>query len=817
MEGGGVESFWQDLRYAIRTLAKSPGFTLVAVLTLALGIGANTAIFSVVQNLLFRPLPYPQPDRLIEIWNTYVPQAPRAGLSPGDYADWRLQATSVSEMGAYAEISRGFNLTGDNEPQRVSAGYASASLFPMLGVRMAAGRSFFPEEDRTGSPPVVVLSHRLWQSRFGADPHVVGRAITLDDQRYTVAGVLPAAFQLLHWPDLWMPLGQFNDDLAEHIHHAFVAIARLKPGVALSQAREEFDRLNRQEAVTYPDSHKNFGVLVQQMQDPSAARLHNMLLVLFGAVGLVLLIACTNIVNLLLVRNAAREREVAVRTALGANPWRLIRQLLTESMLLSVSGGVLGLFLAFAGLQALLAFVPAELAVLRETQLNGWVLAFTLVICLSAGIVCGLLPALRALKSNLAGVLKQGSKGAGAVAHQRTHNLLVVFELALALIPLIGAGLLLRSLEHLLRVDPGFQTEHVLTMEVQQPALSFAQYNQLSMEEQNNLARKQSLQFEQIAAELRALPGVKEAGGIDDLPLGDENRQASRFVIEGQPRVDLGARPIAQIRTVSLGYFTSLRIPLRAGRLFGQDDWSLKDTLINETMARYFWPGSDPLGKRVNFCSLDPKPCWYTVVGVVGNVHQFGLEAEPTFDAYFAGGWTPYFVIRTASDPVALAVAATAVVRKADPDLPVARVTTMDALLSGSVSPHRFSAALIAIFAALALLLAAIGIYGVMSFTVSQRTQEIGIRVALGAQPASVRGMIFQHTLKLTLLGVALGLAGAFALVRFLDSLLFGVGSYDAVTFIVVPFLLASVAMVAAYVPARRAVRVDPLVALRYE
>jgi putative ABC transport system permease protein len=811
-----MQSLWQDLRYALRMLAKSPGFTLVAVLTLGLGVGANTAIFSVVQSLLLQPLPYPQPDRLIEIWNTYMPQVPRVGLSPGDYADWRQQATSLAEMGAYAQVSQGLNLTGESEPQRVLVGYASASLFPMLGVRLAAGRSFVPEEDRAGNAPVVLLSHRLWQSRFGADLRTVGRTITLDNQRYTVAGILATGFQLVRWADVWMPLGQFNDDLTEHIHHPLVVIGRLKPGVTISQASQEVNRLNQQEAVAFPDTHKNFGVLVQKLQDPSAARLRGMLLVLFAATGLVLLIACTNIVNLLLVRNAAREREVAVRIALGANPWRLTRQLLTESLLLSFLGGALGVFFAFAGLQALLAFVPAELAVLRETRLNGSVLAFTLVVCFAAGLACGLLPALRALKSNLSGVLKQGSKGASAQGHHRTHDLLVVFEVALALVPLIGAGLLLRSLEHLLQVDPGFQTEHILTMEVQQAALPFAQYNQLSPEEQTKLAGKQSLQFEQIAAEIRALPGVKQAGGIDDLPLGNELRQASRFVIDGQPVPAAGARPIAETRTVTLGYFSALGIPLRAGRPFQQEDWTLKNIMINETMAQRFFPGG-AIAKRINLCSLDPKPCWFAIVGVVGNVHQFGLEGEPTFDVYFTGGWTPYFVIRTVSDPVALAAAATGVVHKADPSLPVTHVMTMDALLSDSVSPHRFSAALIGIFAALALLLAALGIYGVMSYTVSLRTQEIGIRMALGAQPGSVRGMILRHTLKLTLLGVAFGLAGAFALVRFLASLLFGVGTHDALTFLSVPLLLAAVAVAASYLPARRAVRVDPLVALRYE
>jgi putative ABC transport system permease protein len=754
---------------------------------------------------------------LVEIWNTYPPQVPRGGLSPSDYADWRQQAKSFSEMGAYANVSHGFNLTDEGEPQRVLVGYASSSLFPMLGARVVAGRSFVPEEDRPGSGPVVLLSHRLWQGRFGGDLHVVGHTVTLDNQRYTIAGILPAGFQLLRWADVWMPLGQFNDDLTEHVHHAFVAIARLKPGVTVSQATAEVVQLNQQEAIAYPVEGKNFGVLVQKLQDPSAEKLRSTLLVLFGAVGLVLLIACANIVNLLLVRNAAREREVAVRTALGANQWRLIRQLLTESLLLSFLGGGLGLLFAVAGLKVLKPFVPADLAVLREMRLNGWVLGFTLAVCLAAGVVCGLLPTLRTLKTNLAGVLKQGSKGASAHGHHKTHNFLVVSEVAMALVPLIGAGLLLRSFQHLLQVDPGFQREHILTMEIQQPAFTFAESNQLSQDEQTKLAQKQSLQFEQIAGQIQALPGVEEVGGIDDLPLGTELQQASRFLIEGQPVLAAGARPIAQFRTVSLGYFFSLQIPLLAGRLFKQEDWGLTNILINDTMARRFWTSGDAIGKRINLCSLDKKPCWLSIVGIVGNVHQFGLEGEPTFDVYFAGGWTPYFIIRAASDPAALTAAATEVIHKVDASLPVTRVMTMDALLSDSVSPRRFSAVLIGAFAALALVLAAVGIYGVMSYTVSQRTQEIGIRMALGAQPGNVQGMILGHSVKLTLIGVGLGLAGAFALVRFLTSLLFGVGAYDPVTFIGVPVLLAVVAIAASYVPARRAVRVDPIVALHYE
>ena len=816
-EGGPIEYLLQDVRYSARTLSKHPGFAAVAVLTLALGIGANTAIFSVVENVLLRPLPYPHPENLVQIWNTYPPQAPRAPLSPGDYADWRQQNASFSGMGGYAPISQGFNLTGEGEPRRVLGSYASAGLFPLLGTQLAAGHYFTEEQDRAGSSPVVILSHRLWQSRFGGDPAVIGRTITLDSQRYTVTGVLPAGFRLLRWADLWMPIGQYQDDLTEHVHHAFIAVARLKSGVTLAQAQDEMKRLNEQESVEYPDSHKFFGVLVGPMEDPSAAKLRGILLVLSGAVGLVLLIACTNIVNLLLVRNAGRQREVAVRTTLGASAWQLSRQLLTESILLSLAGGVVGLLLAVGGLGALMAFVPTDLGVLREGGVNGAVLAFTAAVCVAAGIICGLMPALRTLRANLAGVLKQGSKGTAGSGHRGTHNILVVLEIAMALVPLIGAGLLLRSLQHLLEVNPGFRVDHILTMEVQTATLPFAQTSKLSQPDWIRIQEKQSIQFEQILEQIHALPGVKEAAGIDELPLSNEFRQALRLEIEGQPIANAGARPIVQYRTVSLRYFSTMGIPLREGRLFTEDDWKVPRAVINETMARRFWPKGDAIGKRINLCSLDPKPCWSTIIGIVGSVHQFGLDAEPTPDVYFAGGWTPYVVVWTATEPLSLAAAVAEVIRKAAPDLPVTHVMTMDELLAGSVSPRRFSAMLVGIFAVLAAVLAAVGIYGVMSYTVSQRTHEIGVRVALGAQATNVRSMILMQTLKLTSLGVAIGLAGAFLLARFLSGLLFGVGTHDPLTFLGVPLLLLVVAVVAAYVPARRAMRVDPIVALRCE
>ena len=811
-----MNSFVRDVRYGARTLVKNPGFTIVAVVTLALGIGANTAIFSVIQNVLLRPLPYTEPDKLVEMYNTYMPAVPRGGLSPGDYADWAQQNKSFSEMGGYAEVSQGFNLTGEGEPQRVISGYASSSLFPMLGIPLEAGNYFQAEMDRAGSAPVVILSHRLWQSRFGGDPRVVGRTITLDTRRFTIVGVLPAGFQLVRWADLWLPFGQFPDDLTEHVHHAFTAIARRKPGVSVEQARSDILRLNEAEAAAYPDAHRNIGVVVQQLQDPSAVALRRTLLVLFGAVGLVLLIACANIVNLLLVRNASREREIGLRTALGASPWQLVWQLLTESVLLSFAGGAIGILFAVLGLKALMAFVPPELAVLHSAGLNGWVLGFALTICVAAGLVSGLLPAVRTLKTNLASVLKDGVKGSSASGQRRTQNLLVVFEVAMALLPLTGAGLLLRSFQHLLQVDPGFRSEHVLTLEVPQSTMSLEEYNKLTPAEQLALGPQLAMQFEQITGQIRALPGVKEVGGIDTLPLTNELRRASRFEVEGQPILQSAARPLAQTRTASLTYFSSLGIPLRAGRYFTQDDWKQQNIIINEAMAQRFWSGN-ALGRRLNLCSLDPKPCWYSVVGIVGDVHQLNLESGPTYDVYYSGGWTSYVVVRADSDLKTLVAGITEVVHKVQPDLPVTHVLTMNDQLSEAISPRRFSAILIGIFAALALVLSGVGIYGVMSYTVSQRTQEIGIRMAMGAQRGTVQSMILAQSLKLTLAGVALGLAGAAVLVRFLAALLFGVGAYDAVTFGGVAFLLILVALAASYVPARRAVRVDPMAALRSE
>jgi putative ABC transport system permease protein len=812
-----LRDFADDARFGLRTLRKSPGFTAIAVLTLALGIGANTAIFSVVENVLLRPLPYDHPESLVEIKNTY-PGFQAVGISAGDYADFHREAKSFSATGAYGEVSQGFNLTGVGEPERVEASVASSDLFSMLGIRAVVGRTFLAEEDKTGGAAVILLSHRYWQRRFGADPALVGREVSLDGRRFRIVGVLPDTFQILRSMDLWLPINGYQGSLDDHIHHGIVGVARLRPGITAAQAGAEIETLNRQETIAYPDSHKNWGTLVRTMENPSAVQLRATLLVLFAAVGLVLLIACANIANLLLAHNAAREREMALRTALGAEPGRLVRQMLTESMLLSLCGGGAGLLLAWAGIQALGALAPSELSVIQQTHIDIGVLAFTIGLCLAAGIICGLLPALRARMRDLNNILKQGSKDTGAPGSHRVPNALVVAEIALALVPLIGAGLLLQSFRHLLDVAPGFQTDHILSLQITQAEISPIEAAKLSVEQQIELGKKQSLQFDQVLQQVNALPGVKSAGGITTLPLATDLREASRFVIDGQPILSTGVRPVAQIRTVSPEYFATVGIPLQKGRLLTRDDWAHQDKIvINDTMAKRFFPNEDPIGHRINFCSLDPTPCWYSIVGIVGNVHQFGLDAGPTYDAYFTGGWTRHLLIRASSDPPGIAAAATEAVHRVDPSLPVTEITTLVGLLSRSVSPRRFSAVLIAVLAGLALILSAVGIYGVMSYTVGQRTQEIGIRMALGAEPQNMLALILGRGARLALVGIAAGVLGALALTRFLSSLLFGVQAHDPLTFTTVAILLLLVALAACYVPARRAMKVDPMVALRYE
>ena len=811
-----METLWQDLRHALRMLRKSPGFSVVAVLTLALGIGANSAIFSVVESVLLRPLPYADPSTLVQVWNSYLPQFPQVPNSSGDFLDFRRQATSFSDMAAYIDIPQGFNLTGEGDPLRVEARLATSGLFPLLGVNPVAGHTFTAEDDKAGGPREVVLSNGLWQSRFGANPSVVGHSIMLDGIGYTVLGVLPAGFALAPTTDLWIPASQYGDDLTSHLHHDFNIVGRLKRGVGITQAQAELMTLNHQEEQAFPDTHKNWGVLITPMRDPSAVKMRVALLVLLGAVGLVLLVACANIVNLLLARNAVRQKEIALRVALGASRPRLLRQLLTESVVLSLIGGALGIFLADAGLRLLGSLMPADLASVRQVGLNVWVMAFTLGVSFLTGTVCGLVPALQTLRQDLNGALKDGTKTAGASGGQTLRSLLVVSEIALALIPLVGAGLLIRSFHRLMEVSPGFHSDHILAMEADVPQLPFDELNKMTLAQQIEYNKQQALHFDGLTQKIRELPEVKAVGGISVLPLGSAMRAASRFVVEGQPLPANGARPVAETRVVNPGYFATMGIPLRMGRPLDAHDYDQQNVVVNEAIANRFF-GGDPLGKRVNLCSLNPTPCWSTIVGVVGNVHQYGLDAAPTLDMYFTGSWTRYLVVRTASDPAALVQAITERVHGYDASLPVTHVMTLDTLLADSVSSRRFSSFLLGMFAGLALLLAAVGIYGVMSYVVSMRTSEIGMRMALGAQPRDIWKLIIGRGASLALAGVALGLLGAFALTRLIASLLFGIQPTDPLTFGGVTLLLVCVALLACYVPARRAMRVDPVVALRYE
>ena len=813
-----MEGFWQDVKYGVRMLWKNPGFTAVAVITLALGIGANTAVFSVVEGVLLRPLPYKNPQTLVEVWNTYFPTWPQIGLSGADFESWRRQTRDLSGMAGYRFVGLGFNVTSEGEPERLEATYATSNLFPLLGIRPAAGHTFGPEDDKSGSPAVVVISHRIWQSRFGSDPSVIGRVLDLNGKGYTLIGVLPADFHLVSWADLWLPVGQMDpEELSGRVFHPFGVIARLKPGIGISQAQAELATLASQAALAFPATNQNFGVVVHRLEDSAAAKMRRALLLLFATVGLILLIACANVVNLLLSRNSIREKEIALRAAIGASQSRLLRQLLTESLLLSFVGGTLGLFLAVVGLGMLGPLLPSDLANAKDVGLNGWVLGFAIAVCLLCGIVCGLAPALQSLKTDLNHVLKEGGRGSSSFGSHRLQSLLVVSEIALALMPLIGAGLLLKSFHRLMGVDPGFRPDHLLTMQVAQPAVSTSELRGMSTDQLQQFSRKQSSQFEQIATRIESLPGIQHVGGIDVLPLASPSFHSSRFVVEGQPVPAAGARPSAEVRTVSIGYFSAIGLSLIKGRLFDETDRALPRVVINEAMARRFWPSDDPIGKRINLCSLAAQPCWSSIIGVVSDLHQFGLDASPTFDVYSTGGWTPYFVIRTESEPLGLAAAATEEVHKSDPTLPVARVVTMDELLSDSVSPRRFSTLLLDIFAVLGLLLSAVGIYGVTSYAVSRRTNEIGIRMALGARQRDIWSLIVWRGTKLAFAGVAAGLAGAFALMKLLSTLLYGVQSNDPVTFVGVSLLLFGVATLACYLPARRAMHVDPMVALRHE
>ena len=807
----------EDLKYGLRVLARRPGFTLVAALTLALGIGATTAIFSVVNAVLLRPLPFADPDRLVVALHDGANP-----VSPADFADWRDQSQVLSDLTA-VEIW-GPYLAGPDRREQMGAVRATAGLFDMLGTAPLLGRTFQAGEDRPGAAPVVVLSHGLWQRRFGGDTGIVGQRLALDGVSYEVIGVMPPEFQFpLFWAmkaEMWGPLA-LADRTGARASRSLRVFGRLKPGVTLGQAQAEMGAIARRLAEAYPRTNAGLGVTVLPLHQKVVGGVRPLLLVLLGAVGCVLLISCVNVANLLLVRASGRNREMAVRQALGASRLRLARQMLTESLLLSGLGGAAGLALAFWATQALTANLPAETLPRQQAiGLDGRALAFTTLMALLTGLVFGLAPALQAGRADLNSGLKEGGRdAAGGGRARRVRSLLVVAEVALALVLLIGAGLMIRSFAQLQRVDPGFDPSNLLTMTVSVTGSQHAE------------GPRRAAFFGELLDRVRALPGAESASAINHLPLGGDV-WGTRFTIEGRPAPAPGEVPGATFRVTRPDYFRVMRIPLRAGRDFTEQDDERAPgvAIVNETLARLHWPGEDALGRRIKLGSPEADGRWLTVVGIAKDVKQAEWAAAARAELY-----QPYLqaaeylrrpaphvsyltlVVRAAGDPMRLAPAVEREVRALDKDAPVAEVATMESVIARKMWQPRLSMFLLGSFAALAVALAAVGIYGVMSYAVAQRTHELGLRMALGAEPRRVLRLVLAQGLKLALAGVGLGLLSAYALTRVMGSLLYGVSATDPVTFAGVAVLLALVALLACYVPALRATRVDPLVALRHE
>jgi putative ABC transport system permease protein len=807
-----IEDLWQDLRFGARMLRRSPSFTVAAVLALALGIGANTAIFSVVNTVLLRPLPYQDPDRLAMVWEESALQGfPRNSVSAANYIDWRAQNQVFEDMAIIGRMN--FNLTGEGEPERIDGRRVSANFFPLLGVKPHLGRAFLPEEDQPGNSRVVIMSYGLWQRRFGSDANIIGQALTLNGESFTVVGVMPPDFQFPSRDDeLWVPIAFTPKQAADRGNNSFEVIGRVKSGVPFEQTQVEMNAIAARLQQQYPDDVKSKGTVVVPLHEQLVGDIKPALLVLLGAVGFVLLIACANVANLLLARAAVRQKEIAVRLALGASHLRLLRQFLTESILLAALGGVLGLLLALWGVTLLKAFIPQNISQVTAIMIDAKVLGFTLLISLLTGLIFGLAPATQTSNFNLNETLKEGGRDSAAGSRgNRLRSLLVIAEVAVSLILLIGAGLLINSFMRLRSVDPGFRADNLLTMRIELPKLKYPDH------------KRRTAFYAELLSRIEALPGVKSVAVTNWLPLVLQGDTIG-ISIEGRPDLGPDERPDVVTRVVSHQYFSTMGIQLLQGRGFNEQDRGSSAVLvvISETMARRLWPGENPLGKRLKPGPPDSPIPWFEVIGVVNDVRQFELTAEPKLQMYLqymqAGFFVPnHLVVKTNVEPLSLAATVRRTVWEIDKDQPVSNISTMEEILSESIARQRFSMLLLGIFAAVALILAAVGLYGVMSYSVAQRTREIGIRMALGAQARDVLRLIVGQGLTLTLIGIALGLTGAFALTRLLESLLFGVSASDPATFTGVAALLLAVSLLACYLPARRAMRVDPLIALRYE
>jgi putative ABC transport system permease protein len=800
-----------DIRYALRNLLRRPTFTLIAVVTLALGIGANTAIFSAINALLLKPLPFPELDRVVAIWD----KLPSRGVmhnevAVANYLDWQSQTQSFEQLGLYRWWSA--NLTGIDPPERIQGFLVTANFLDVTGIKPNLGRNFSPEENQPGKDQVAVITHSLWQRRFGGDPNILNKTITINSIVRTVIGVMPEHFNYPKGAEVYAPLPMTPELMKNRGSHGYYVIGRLKPSASIEGAQAEIDNISARLEQQFPETNKGWGATVFPIVADTVRMYDTALWVMMAAVGFVLLIACANVANLMLARASGRQKEIAVRTALGASRWRIVRQLLTESVIVALAGGALGILIGFWGIDALRAANPGEATKYApgwyQLGINSTVLLFTLGLSLVSGIVFGLAPALQVSRPNLNDSLKEGTRGTTSTSH-RLRSSLVVFEVALSLMLLVGAGLLTRSFLSIIRTDPGFNPENVITMNLVLPAAKY----------KDRPAR--AAFYDNLVQRVKSQPGVQSAAFVNYLPLGGSNSSDS-YLVEGEPEPSPGQEQDGRYRVATPDYFRTMDISIVRGRAFTEQDKAGAPpvVIVNETLARKHWPGQDPLGRRIRFYGPLEKAPWMEVVGVIKDVkHELTIPVEPEY--YLPHAQDPWnamiLVARTTVDPASLSAALRQQVWAIDKDQPVFDVKTMQEVRSISVAIYSFSSVMLAIFAGVALVLAAVGIYGVMAFAVTQRTQEIGIRMALGARTGDVLKLVVKHGMKLALLGMVIGLAGSWVLTRFIAKLLVGVQPTDLLTFSLVSVCLLVAAFVACYLPARRATKVDPLVALRYE